>query len=171
MVTFSLLVTRIPSPPVPAPWSLKAQDRPIRPLAADGHAADVERERGAAVEPPRAQLDDLAGPGVDQGRLDPLRGHPAPGSIRVTLAPSPRRADPRRDEIPSPAGRSAQPATNTAAQHKAAATMSTTRTSGLPAEVPTPGPAGTPGQRTGPEPAPDIDSMPTRRQTPTHPGR
>ena len=73
-MTFSLLVMSRPSPPVPAPCSLKLRIVLIGPLAADGHVADVERERGAEVEPALAELDDVAGLGVDQRRLDPLRG-------------------------------------------------------------------------------------------------
>ena len=69
----------------PRPLVLEAQDRPVRPLAADGHAADVERERGAEVEPALAELDDVARLGVDQRRLGPLRG------IRAGLDAGPRR--------------------------------------------------------------------------------
>ena len=72
----------------PLPLVLEAEDRLVRPLAADRHAADVERERRAEVEPARAELDDIARLGVDHGRLGPLGGIRAgldPGHFRLDL--------------------------------------------------------------------------------------
>ena len=136
MVTFSLLVTSRPSPPVPGPWSLKVRivrsgpwPRTVTPLtSSESVARQSNRPAPSSMTSP--------GLGVDQGRLDPLRGALAgldPGRGRPPCA---GRIPPV--DVPCPAGCSAQPATNTAAQPRAAAAMSTTRTSGLPAEVQNP---------------------------------
>ena len=52
---------------------LEAQDRLVGPLALDRHGADVERERRGELELARAELDDLAGLGLDQRGLGLLR--------------------------------------------------------------------------------------------------
>ena len=72
----------------PLPLVLEAEDRLVRPLAADGHAADVERERGPEVEPARAELDDVARLGVDHRRLGPLRGVRAGLDLHDAAAPA-----------------------------------------------------------------------------------
>src|SRR5262249_31076055 len=65
----------------PLPLVLEGEDRLVGPLATDRHAADVEREGRAAVEPAGAELDDVARPGVDHRRLGRL------GSIRAGIDP------------------------------------------------------------------------------------
>ena len=70
---------------MPWPWFLKIRIVLSGPWPLDRHAADVEREGRGEVELARAELDDLAGPGLDQGRLGLLRGV-RPGLDPVTLS-------------------------------------------------------------------------------------
>ena len=157
MVTFSLLVTRIPSPPVPAPWSVKVRivrsgpwPRTVTPLtSSESVARQSNRPAPSSMTSPGLALISaawtrFAAPSPASIRVAWTRfAAPSPASIRVAPFASAGGFPP--DEVPSPAGRSAQPATNTAAQPKAAAAMSTTRTSGLLAEVYNP-----PAPRTAP---------------------
>ena len=62
-MTSSLLVTSSPSPPVPCPCSLKLRIVLSGPLAADRHAADVERERGD-VKSKRPSPSSMTSPGL-----------------------------------------------------------------------------------------------------------
>ena len=111
----------------PLPLVLEAEDGLVGPLAADRHAADVERQGGLEVESALAQLDDIARLRLDQGRLGAL------GSIRpgldpgLTLAPNVS-----RDRRLTLAGCSEQPARSRAPPQRAATEIFTTRTINLP---------------------------------------
>ena len=104
-VTSSLLVTSSPSPPVPCPWFLKLRIGLVRALAADVTRADVERECGDELELARAELDGVAGPGLDHRRLGLLRARRVPPRS-VSLSEHSRRALARNRARPRAAPRS-----------------------------------------------------------------
>ena len=73
-VTSSLLVTSSPSPPVPAPWFLKLRIVLSGPLPRSVTWLTSSESVECEVEPAFAELDHVAGLGIDQRGLGPLGG-------------------------------------------------------------------------------------------------
>ncbi len=131
MVTFSLLVTSSPSPPVPCPWSLKLRivlsgpwPRTVTPLTS---SESVERKSN------RPAPNSMTSPGLALIIAAwAFFGASGPGSIRIMLVLLTSAGESPTGEPPVGTGCSEQPATNTTVLQRTAVENLMMRTTVLP---------------------------------------